>query len=118
MGEGQFHVLAKQGSMRLRKRRVQEQAGQARKIYVCQNLCGFHGEETGGDQDIELLAPVEFEDDADAVEDFATDAAITRFQATQGAVVDVGEPRDLILGQTAFGAELDQQATQIFAGTR
>ncbi len=57
------------------------------------------GEKSGGDQNVELFSPVEPEHGADTVEDVATDASVARFQPAQGAVVDLGELRDLFLGQ-------------------
>jgi hypothetical protein len=107
MGKRQTDILAKQTSMLVRERGVQKQPRKVRHVYIRQDLRGLAAEKPGGSQDFELLSPVKLQDSTDAIKHVTADAAVARFQPAQGAVVYLGELGDLLLGQTAFGAQSD-----------
>lgn len=117
MGEGEADVVAQEGCILVGKRRILEEAGEAGHVFVGEDLGGFRGEEASGGQDVDLLLALEAEDGADAVEDLPADAALARFEAAEGAVVDIGEAGDLFLGQVAVSAQVDEQGAKQRAGS-
>jgi hypothetical protein len=66
-------------------------------VIVREHICGVLIEESGGDQNLELLVPVELQDAADTVQDLAADASLARFEAAKRAAVDPGQVSNLLL---------------------
>ncbi len=83
--------------VRLEHRRVQE-AGEAGYIIVREEMGGVFVQESGGDENFELLVAIEPENAADAVQDFAAHASFTRFEPAKRAAVDLGQLSCLFLG--------------------
>ena len=103
--ECQTDVLTKkQRVVGLDRRRVQ-QARELGQIVVRKEPRGILVQESRGCQHFELFVSIEVEDVADAVQHFATDAAVARFEPAERAVVDLGKVGDQLLRQTSLVAE-------------
>jgi hypothetical protein len=90
--------------------RMQE-AGDPGYIIVSEQMRSILVQETGGNEDFELLAAVELQNATDAVQDVAADATLTRFEPAERAAVDLGQVRNLLLGQAALVSEPRQHAS-------
>jgi hypothetical protein len=94
----------------LEHRRVQE-AGEAGYVIVREQMGCVLIQESGGDENFELLVAIELENAANAVQDLPAHASFTRFQPAERATVDLGQVSCLFLGQTALVSEPRQHAS-------
>ena len=100
-----FGVRQRQSDVLTKKERIvgfdrvcMQQARKLSQIIVRKELCGVLGEESRSGKNIESFVAIELQDVADAVNHFATDAALTRFQPAERAVTDPCRLGDLLLG--------------------
>ena len=56
-------------------------------IIVREDLGSVRIQESRGSEELELFVAIELQDDADAVQDFAADAAVARFEPAERAVM-------------------------------
>ena len=75
MGESKAEILAKQQGVVRGHIRIGQQARDPCHILVRKELSGLLSQETGGDEHIELLAPIEIEHVTNPVEYFPADPA-------------------------------------------
>jgi hypothetical protein len=113
VSQGEANVLAQESGVRGRQGGAGEEPGEAREILIGQETGGVFREKTGGEEYVEALLAVKVQNGAEAVEHLAADTAVARFEAAEGAVVDLGALGDLLLGETTLVAEPDEEATQI-----
>ena len=88
-----------------------QEACDSRYIIVRQQIGGVLIQESGGDENLELLAPIEVQDVTDTVQYFAADAPFTRFEPAECAPIDLGQMSGLLLSQTALVSEPRQHAS-------
>ena len=87
------------------ERRLVQNAGDPGNVIVRQQSGGVLIQESGGDEYLELLAPIELQNLTDAVQHLAADAPLAGFEPAQGAPVDLGQVSDLLLSHTALASE-------------
>ncbi len=78
------------------RRRVQEPCDPGY-VIVGEHIGGVLIQESGGDQNLELLVPIDLQDAADAIQDVAADAPLARFEPAQCAAVDFCQVSNLLL---------------------
>ena len=88
-----------------------QQMGELGYIIVRQEPGGVLVKESRGGENVKPLVAIEVQDVADAVQDFAADSAVTRFQPAQSAVVDLGQVGDVLLRQSSLISEARQQGS-------
>jgi hypothetical protein len=80
-------------------------------VIVGEQEGGILVQKSGGDENVELLVAIQLQDAADAVQDLAAHATLTRFKPTERTSSDRRQVGDLFLGQTALVSEPGEQAT-------
>jgi hypothetical protein len=116
--ERQLNVLAKQPCVVGVNRRCVQQTGELGYVIVRKELGGVLVQEPRGGENIEPLVPIEFQDIADAIQDFTANPAVTRFQPTERAVVNLGQVSDAFLRQSSVIPEACQERPQPFDCSR
>src|SRR3712207_4539153 len=81
--------------------RCVQQARDPGNVVIGEQLRRVLVQESRGGENRELIATIELEDVADAVENLAADAPATGFEPAECAVVDVGEPGNFLLRESA-----------------
>jgi hypothetical protein len=77
-------------------------------VIVRQDLGSVGIQNSRGSEEFELFVTIELQGGADAVQNFAADTPVARFQAAEGAVTDVSPVGDLLLAEPALLSEADQ----------
>src|SRR5688572_4342930 len=89
-----------EGAGRRRPRaRASKQAREPGEVIVGKELCDILIQEPRRRENFEPLVAIELQNVANAVEDLATDPAVTRFESTERTAVDLRQAGDLLLGQ-------------------
>jgi len=93
------------------QRRYVQQARDPGYVIVREQIGGVFIQKPGGDENFELLVPIELQDAADTVQDIPADAPLARFEPAKRAAVDLGPACYLFLSQAAIAAQPRQNAS-------
>jgi len=79
-------------------------------VIVRKNLRSVLVQDSRGSEKFEFFVAIELQGNADAIQNFATDAAIAGFETAERAVTDLRQVGDLLLAQPTLFSEEDQHA--------
>jgi hypothetical protein len=79
------------------ERRCVQEACDSGYVIVGEHIGSVLIQKSGGDQNLQLLVPIELEDAADTVQDLAADAPLARFEPAKRAAVDFSQVSNLLL---------------------
>jgi hypothetical protein len=116
--DGKLEVLPDRLLVSRVELRCVQEACDAGYIIVREQMGRVLVQESSGDENFELLVPIELQDAADAVQDLTTHATATGFETTERAAVDFGQLSHLFLSHAAIVPEPRQYASQLWAWSR
>lgn len=109
--QSQGQELPQSGNIVWGSRGICKELGQLRQLFIEQESRGVLSEKACCDKNAQLFGSIKLKDAANAIEHFLAHAAITRFEPTKRAAIDLGKAGDLFLSQPTFGSQTRQEET-------